>query len=148
MISFILLLIAIVVGCLSPIQAAVNNQLNKKINSTFLSGAISNLVGGIIMLVIALHKHNKSPIMITSFNVKDWWLFSGGGFSAVIVLTSIILPTKIGYASYISSFLCGQLIIALLIDTLGWFGSPVIPITGKDFLAIIMLCFGVILLKK
>lgn len=148
MISFLLLLIAFAVGCLSPIQSAVNNRLSHQLNSSYLSGAISNLIGGSIMFFIALYKHSKSPIIFASLTIKDWWLFSGGIFSAIIVLTSILLPTKIGYASYISTFLCGQLIIALLIDTLGWFGASVIPLTGKDFLGIILLCLGVILLKK
>jgi transporter family-2 protein len=139
---------ALIAGCFSPIQNAVNGVLSRSVNSPFLSGAASNFVGFLLMLAIALVVSRHEPLTLPVTTRANWWMWLGGALSAVIVTTSIIAPAKIGFASFTTILLTGQMIAALVIDATGAFGNHVIPLDAKKIIGVALLVAGVYLVKK
>lgn len=47
---------------------------------------------------------HKGPITIPKCQLSQWWMWTGGIFSLVIVLATIIIPSKISYTTFLGSF--------------------------------------------
>lgn len=145
--TIIFIVIAFIAGVFQPIQGGVNAELRLKTKSPYLSGAISNLLGALLMILFALFINGKN-LEIPKFEPSHWWIWTGGIFSLIIVVSTIILPTKISYTTFFGTFITGQLIMATLIDRFAIFGGDVIEITTKRILGIVFLLVGVYLVKK
>lgn len=52
--SLFFFLLAALAGLFQPIQSGINSQLKYDLNSTYLSGAISNFIGALLMVGLAL----------------------------------------------------------------------------------------------
>ncbi|MDM8212767.1 DMT family transporter [Enterococcus hirae] len=142
------MLLVFVVGGLFPLQSAVNFQLRQETNSPFLSGAISNLIGALLMLGLAFLLSRQFQLALPKTTSHNWWMWLGGVLSALIVTTSIVMPAKLGYAAYIAIFLAGQLIMALLIDNFGLFGASMIPIQPRHIFGIALMISGILMIKR
>lgn len=152
MVLVILIICTLLIGFCQPIQAGINGKLRDLVGgSAFLSGAISNLVGAILMFIIFFTKARGHigtffPLNITKDN---WYYYLGGGLlSALIVCATIILPRKMSYTLFFITFLSGQVIMALLIDRFGLFGAPAVKITLKQIIGICLVLVGIFLVKK
>ena len=141
------IIIALLAGIAQPVQGGVNASLRKEVNSPYISGAISNFVGATLMLIVGLILH-KGPITIPKFQLNQWWIWTGGVLSLVIVLATIIIPSKISYTTFFGAFIAGQLIMAALIDYFGFFGNEPIAMSPQRLIGIALLIIGVILVKK
>lgn len=144
----IFMFIALVSGSFFPIQSAINIKLRQETSSPFVSGAISNLIGAVLMLVLAFLLRRTFPISLPETTSSNWWMWLGGVLSALIVTTSIVVPSIIGYGTYISIFLTGQLVMALLIDHFGLLGATNIPVHPRHVIGIILMILGILFIKK
>ena len=144
---FMWLFVAILAGVCQPVQGGVNSQLRAKVSSPFLSGAISNFIGAIIMLTVGLLVQ-KEPLTFPKFEWNQWWIWTGGILSFMIVIATIIIPGKISYTTFFGAFITGQLIMATVIDAFGLFGGEPVPLDFKRAIGILLLIVGVLLVKK
>ncbi|MFB9769194.1 DMT family transporter [Lactiplantibacillus modestisalitolerans] len=96
------LLLSILAGLMQPIQSGINSQLKLDLNSTYLSGAISNFIGAILMVLLAFALE-KDGIRHPTLSDGHIWNWTGGILSALIVSAMIIIPKKISYASFFGS---------------------------------------------
>jgi transporter family-2 protein len=142
------ILITIIAGVFSPLQSGFNAELRRNVGSPYISGGISNLIGAIIMFSIALLFRKQIPLLVPQTSASNWWMWGGGVLSAVIVTTMIVAPPRIGYATFISILLTGQIIMAMIIDHFGLFGSNITPISLRHIFGAVLLIVGIILIKK
>ena len=70
------------------------------------------------------------------------YLFMGGVFGFASVLGAVLFVPKIGGTGYIAVFLAGQLVGSLLLDQVGAFGLPRIPITPVRIIGALLLFGG------
>lgn len=145
--TVIFIAIALFAGICQPLQGGVNAQLRQETKSPYLSGAISNLIGACLMVLVALLLNSKT-LTLPKFDLSRWWIWTGGVFSIIIVVSTIIVPTKISYTTFFSALIAGQLIMATVIDKFALFGGEAIQITPKHVLGILCLLVGVFLVKK
>lgn len=131
-----------------PTQSAVNGLLRTEVGNPFLSGAISNLVGALIMLILALNTAKSYPFMMPVFTKSNWFMVAGGVFSALIVVSNLIGPQKIGFVTYMSFFLVFQLIGSALIDYLGFFQAERRPLSFQMLMGLVFLIVGIIMIVK
>ncbi|MYV17526.1 DMT family transporter [Furfurilactobacillus milii] len=139
--KLLLLFFALIAGSFQPIQSGVNATLRTHINSAYLTGAISNFIGAVIMLLLAasIERNNVSLIKPAADN---WWLWTGGILSALIVLSTVIVPGRIGYATFFGLFIAGQLLMSIMIDFFGWFGGHKVTINIQEIFGILLLVGG------
>lgn len=142
------MLLSFLAGSAQILQAGVNGVLGKNLNSSFMAGAASNIIGFAFMFCIALFAARKSPVTVPALNGGNWWMWMGGFLSAFIVMVSLSAPFRVGFAVFTVTVLCGQLIASIIFDAVGAFGSVRVPIDWKKILGIVFLFGGVYLVKK
>ncbi|GGG09361.1 DMT family transporter [Paenibacillus aceti] len=142
------ILLTVIAGVFFPLQSGFNAELRRNVGSPYLSGGISNLIGAAIMIFIGFLFRKQIPMLVPHTSAGNWWMWGGGVLSAVIVTTMIVAPVRIGYATFISILLSGQIIMAMIIDHFGLFGSDVTPISLRHILGALLLIAGIVLIKK
>lgn len=144
---FALTMIALLAGFCQPMQGGVNARLGQASNSSFFSGAISNFIGAIIMFIIAFFFSKELP-SLPKFLENPWWIWTGGLFSVVIIVSTLVLPSKMSYMAFFSTFMTGQIVMAMLIDRFALFGGHTVAISPSRVIGLICLVVGVYLSGK
>lgn len=137
----LLVIIAVVVGGLMPIQASINAELGRIINHRYLGALISFLVGTLGLSLIVLLQ--GSPLQnFKKIPLSSPHLLSGGLMGALFVASSIFLIPKLGAVTLIAAFVTGQLLMSVVLDHYGLFGLTVNPMTLPRAVGIILLFAG------
>jgi bacterial/archaeal transporter family-2 protein len=142
-----LILAAIIVGSLMPIQAGVNAQLTRMVGHPFLGAFISFSIGTIAVSAI---------LLINGISLNDFkklttvppFFFIGGVLGALFVGSSIFLIPKLGATAMIGAFITGQLLMSVLIDHYGLLGAPVSPISVQRLCGVCLLFIGLALVLR
>ncbi len=138
----------VIVGGLGlAVQAAVNSRLRAGVHSPPLSALISFLVGAAALLLITA-SGAFGRAKFTDWNTLPWWAWVGGLLGAVYVLTAIIAVPRIGTAAVVACGVFGQIVASLVLDNMGWFGVPRIPLTGTRIAGAVLLLAGVLLMQR
>ncbi|UXY15701.1 DMT family transporter [Chitiniphilus purpureus] len=116
--------LALTIGLVVPLQAAINNQLKALIGgSTVLAALVSFLVGSVVLAVAALATGQKWA-GLANVARAEWWMLSGGVLGALFVFGSTLLAPRIGVAAMLSLIIAGQMFASLLFDRFGLLGMP------------------------
>ena len=144
---YFLIIVAVILGVILPVQVAVNSKLGDAVTNPLLAAFASFFVGTISLLTyilitgIPLSKlagaKDASPI--------SW---TGGVLGAIYVAGSIILLPKLGVALTISLILAGQMLMSVVIDHFGLFGLPVKEISLARFAGMLLIVIGDVLIRK
>ncbi|MBQ8562916.1 MAG: DMT family transporter [Firmicutes bacterium] len=76
------------------------------------------------------------------------WMLMGGIIGTVLVVGSILIPKRIGFASYFSMLVTGQLVGSVICDAVGLFGAEVHMPGPARILGVILLLAGALLVQK
>ena len=146
MLTFILMLLALAIGMITPVQAGINAHLGKYINNNFHAAFISFLGGILTVSLASICTNNFFPKTDVLFKAPPL-LFIGGTLGAIFVLVSIIIAPKLGAGVFICSVVAGQLIASVILDHFGWLGFSPHPINALRILGICLLFMGMTLIK-
>ena len=144
---YLLLIITILVGMVTPLQAGVNAFLGKHLNSAMQAGFISFLGGFLIMTVCCLLTKKMFPTPSQLIKVPPY-LLMGGLLGAIFVVSSIIIAPKIGATVYIACVVTGQLVASIIMDHYGWLGFSMHPINLWRIIGVLFLLIGVMLIRN
>lgn len=144
---FFLVIAAVIIGALMPVQAGINAELSRIVNHPYLGAFVSFLIGTVALTAL---------ILIQGLPVADLKRLSGaspihfvgGMLGALFVGSSIFLIPKMGATAMIASFITGQLLMSVLMDHFGWFGVPVTPMNGVKAIGIVLLFTGLYLVMR
>ncbi len=146
--SWLLLLpLALVAGMAAPTQFAINSQLRQVVGGPVLAGAISFLVGTIILIAAAAVVSRSVPDL-GSVMGAPWWMYLGGLLGAFYVCASIVLTPRLGAATTIGLFLAGQVIASIAIDHFGLLGLPVHSASIPRLLGALLIIVGVAVVQR
>jgi transporter family-2 protein len=117
----LLVLFAIVAGAFLPLQAAVNTRLSHFVGGPLRASFISFAIGAVVLLAVVVlaarsegHRAGDAP----------WWAWVGGALGAFYIVSSIVVPPRIGAAAFFGILVAAQLVASVLIDRFGWLGFP------------------------
>lgn len=144
---FILILLAIVIGTLMPIQAGLNAQLTKFLGQPYL-GALISLFTGVIAVSLLILIRGDGFSELKRVTEAPPHLFLGGILGAIFVASSLFFIPKMGATVMVAAFITGQLIGSVIIDRYGFMGLPVSPISTTRMMGIILLFAGLFLVVK
>lgn len=120
--------LAIGAAALLPFQAAINRTMAELLPSrlqatlfSFLIGSCAALVGLGIQLAAQPGLASRLP---SDFASASWWMFFGGPGGIVYIATAIFFLRVVGAALYFVSLVCGQMTGSLVLDSVGFLGSP------------------------
>ena len=128
------ILLAVVVGALTAAQSRFNGELSFQIHNGIGAGLISNIVGSILLISIALiFKREREGISRTITALKTgrlaWWEMLGGLGGTIFLSTQGVTVPEIGVAFFTISLVGGQTASSLLVDKIGLTPSGKKPIT-------------------
>lgn len=149
-VSFYLwLIIGFIFGFGPPIQTTINSSLGQQLHSPVMAALVSFTIGTILLFILTLI-FNKS-LKITTYNPTQGKLkplyFIGGILGVVFVTTNIILMPHLGAAVTTIVVMLGQMVMGIIIDHFGLFGTPTNKVTLRKIIGIIALMLGIILLR-
>lgn len=143
-----LILIAVLVGGLVPIQSSINAFLGGYMK-TPLAATFINFLGGtiIVAIIVAVLFRNQVP-SIAELKLIPGYLFLGGILGATFVTTIVMLTPRIGVTNMLVGAMVGQIVISILFDHFGWMNLTPQPISWQRLVGVIFLIIGVLLTQK
>lgn len=142
----LLLFFAIAIGAGLPVQAALNSELGRAVQSP-IYGALLSFVVGIAGLLLYLFATRVDLSTWRQAFDLPWYYWLGGLLGALYVTGIIILAPRLGTALTFGLTIAGQMIIGLIMDHYGWLGLPVKPINWSGVLGVVLIIGGVVLIR-
>ena len=136
-----LLLLGVMVGAVTPIQTAVNSRLRMAVGTPFRASLVSFTVGTLVTLVASLTL-GPHPLLPASALAGPWWMWLAGLFGVIFMTGNILLLPKLGSLQTVMMPVLGQILMGLLIDEFGWFGSPQQPMTVARAIGAVLAAVG------
>ncbi|MEF2094736.1 DMT family transporter [Bacillus sp. CFBP9009] len=137
------IMFAVVAGVFISLQTVLNTRVSEKVGAWATTTIVLGL-GFISSLSIFIIMDDTNLLAIGHINK----LFLLSGVLGVVLVYCIIKAIRLlGPAYAISIVLVAQLTIAVLIDTLGWFGFEKAPLTLNKLIGIGIMISGIIMFK-
>lgn len=141
-------LFGISLGASTACQTAVNgcfgSVLGSSIEAALLSCAVGMVLLGLISLVLALAKRDKSREKTVR---GTWWMWTGGALGGTMILLNATLAPLMGTGSEVIFALTGSILFGALIDQFGLFGVEKKPLTGLRALGLVVLLAGACMVR-
>lgn len=143
-----LLLLAIFVGAMLPIQASLNAKMAKFAASPVIAALLSFLTGTIVLILYTLFTESNISAKLLSARYAPAYVWLPGLLGAFYVAGSISLLPRLGVALTFSLIIAGQMLVTIVVDHYGLLGVPLKTINLPRVIGILLIIGGVILIRK
>lgn len=137
--------LALAAGAMLPLQAVVNGRLARAVGGPVWAASISALVVAVVLAFVALAAGKSLPRPSTMEGLP-WWAWIGGFCGAVVLAATAASASKIGTSVMVALIMVGQIMAAMLLDRMGWFGMTTQVIDLRQLLAACLLMAGAVLM--
>ena len=142
-----LLLLAVLIGCLLPVQTGVNAELRTALGNPIATALVSFGVGIASLLAAVLWLRIPVPLA-DAWSQSAWWQWSGGLIGAIYIAAVVVLAPRLGAGTLIAAVVGGQMLASLVLDHFGWVGFPEHPISGLRLLGAALVMLGVAMIQR
>lgn len=118
-------------GAALAFQAGVNGEIGAKMGS--LPAALIAYAVGTVCLLVSTLVQGGLPLSFPSLSL---WKWTAGGLGAFYIVCIILAVPRVGASAAITAGIAGQLVLGLLLDHFGAFGTPEIPIDTSRLIAV------------
>lgn len=136
--------IALISGALMSIQGVFNTQVTKS-SSTWAASAFVQFSALLVCLAAWLITGRSS--LMNVFKVDPKYMLLGGVIGAFITYTVIKGMEMLGPARAVMLIVISQLLIAYIIELLGWFGVEKQPWEWRKAIGMAVAVIGIVLFK-
>jgi transporter family-2 protein len=140
------ILMALAIGAILPMQAAINSKLAKTSGNPVMAAFISFAVGTLALMIFLLLAGQFHFKFITASS--PWWIWTGGILGTFFVAGIVVLLPRLGVVLSFSLVLAGQMFAAIIFDQFGLLGLAVREISPGKIIGTVLLIVGVILIRK
>lgn len=144
---FGLILLALAVGMLLPVQVGVNAQLRAALGDPLAAALLSFLVGTAALLLLIVVLRIPLPIAGT-WARTPWTYWAGGLFGAIYVAMAIVLAPRLGAGTLTAAVVAGQMLTSVVLDHYGWVGFPQHEISITRLFGALLVVAGVIFIQR
>ena len=123
------ILLGILVGLALPVQTSVNNKLRDKVGTPYNASLVSFIISTVFLACLLLVTGQGFHLPMDQLAGEPFWVWLGGLCGVVFLTANVILLTKLGSAETVILPVLGQLLMGLLVDSLGIFRAQQIPLT-------------------
>ena len=142
-----LLLVALAVGGLIPIQTAANSRLRASVGNKPVVPALISFSSALLFAVVATTVLRGNPVPQFSADVP-WWGWLGGVMGVCFVLGNILLFPRLGALETVVLPILGQVVMGLLVDRFGLFGAPAMPVSWMRVLGAAVVFAGIVVVLR
>ncbi|MGL5290656.1 MAG: DMT family transporter [Vibrionaceae bacterium] len=132
----LIVLLAIASGMALSAQAAINGQLGAKvgvIESALLTFGMGTVITGLLIFFF-------EPSYDATLLTVPKWKLAGALFGIIYMIVIVAAVPKVGVAIATVATVLGQMIMSLVIDTLGWLDNA--PIALNYWRVLAMICIA------
>jgi len=144
---YFLMILALVVGCLLPIQASINAKLGTFLKAPLMAALVNFIVGGFILLMVIIGTRTPNNIIL-AIKEAPVYAWIGGVMGSIYVASIIFLVPRLGAALSFGLIVCGQLVFSLILDHFGLFGVTVQPVNWGRIAGVLMILGGILVIQK
>jgi transporter family-2 protein len=139
--------IALAAGFCSTLQTAVNGNITKSLGSytAMACNFIFFTLGTIAFLIYGMSQKEFNFGRIAELR---WDHYLGGVFGFGVVLFLTLCFPRLGALTTMALMILGQSAVALLVDSQGLWGAPIIAISAQRLIAVALILGGVVLMNK
>lgn len=136
--------IALLSGALMSVQGVFNTQVTKS-SSIWVANAFVQFTALLVCLGAWLLADRSS--FSTLFKVEPKYMLLGGAIGAFITYTVIKSMELLGPARAVMLIVIAQLIVAYVIELLGWFGVEKQPLEWRKIIGMLVAIAGIAIFK-
>jgi len=144
--TFILIVVAVGVGCLPPLQAGINATI-AGYHGHPLWGALTNTLVASAALAVAIVVLGVPTTGLRALAAAPAWSWLGGVLGATVVLSSIIVAPRLGAAGFVSAMVVGTVAASVIVDHFGLVGFREHPATLLRVLGGALVIVGMLLVQ-
>ena len=135
-------------GAIFAMQPSMNSLLSIGLYSSVHAAFISFFTATLVLILIAVVvPSNRVHIpQIFSFD-RPWWSWLGGIIGGTFVTGFAFFASKTGIGILLVTSICGLLANSLAIDKFGWFGTVKKRIRPVQYLGLICVVVGIMILR-
>ena len=134
-----LLVAALLVGCLLAVQTSANLQLTKAVGTPYGASTLQLALAAGLLAVVALAAGEITAIRL---DVPGWHLL-GGLASPLYITSGILLFPRLGALASVGLFVTGQVAASLALDLFGLLGIPRQPSSVGILLGVVAVLAGI-----
>ena len=134
-------------GVLQAWGPPMNGVLRRALTNPWLASAVSFLPIVAILGVLFFCLPNPMPTKEGNAGMP-WWAPLGGLIGAFAVVMGLLFVDKIGAGAFAGLTVTANILMSLLIDKYGWFGTEVHPLGGSRMLGAVLMVAGISLIAK
>jgi transporter family-2 protein len=135
--------VVIAAGTAVTFQASINSALGRATDNGILAAAVSFGVGFLVLSAVVLISGGSEAV--PRLGNAAWWMFLGGALGAFYVWASLWGVPLLGVVTMVSALILGQMVAAMVLDTVGAFGLPVRELSLSRVAAAVLVAAGVVL---
>lgn len=138
------ILIAILSGALMSIQGVFNTQVTK---ASGIWAAASYVQASALVVCLAAWLFTERGNLLEVLKVQPKYMLLGGAIGAFITITVIKSMDALGPAKAVMIIVISQLLVAYVIELLGWFQVEKQPLELRKIIGIVIAIAGCVLFK-
>ena len=143
----ILIVFAVLVGMLLPIQAATNAGASRYLGDVSYAALLSFVIGTVLISTYILLTRPSFNTGISELSFPKYIIF-GGLISVIYTLAITYLSPKLGVGNTLLIIVTGQMLASVIVDHFGIYDSIKHEITPRRVLGISLMLIGLYLEKK
>lgn len=128
------------VGLQSPFVSAISQRLGSAAGS-FIIHASGAFFSALLLLLYGSEQ-------LAHWRSLPWYLWFGGGFGVILMLTLSITFPRLGATSALVLVILGQLLTGMVLDTFGWLGVAARPFDPLRLIGIMIVVVGAYLVLR
>jgi transporter family-2 protein len=142
------LLLVLLAGIGNPVQTGANATVRRYVHTPILASTVSFSVGLLTLMVLTLFTIGQLIPSATAVSDLPWWAWGGGAIGAIGLTGSIVLFPKLGGVLTVLMPMIGQILMSILIDSFGWFGTAPIPFGTGRVVGLLLVTTGLLLYMR
>ena len=142
-----LVVAAIAVGALVPLQAGVNATLAAHAGNALFAATVNFLLASALLVALALTMRVPFPFTRVFAEAPSYaWL--GGLCGATLVFSTIVLAPRLGATAFVCATIVGTVLVSLVLDHFGLLAFKQQPVTGPRLLGGALVVLGMLLVQR
>lgn len=138
-------ILPLAMGIFIASQTAINSRLTSYNHLPLVTSTISFAVGSVFLAILTLCSGQSIGIKLGMFVTTPWWSWLGGFTAAFALTCNILLFKYLGSVETTLYPVVGQIIMSLVIDQFGWFGSLHQQMTWQKALGVGLMIVGLLI---
>lgn len=138
-------ILPLAMGIFIASQTAINSRLTSHNHLPLVTSTISFATGSLFLGILTLCSGQGLGIRLGVMLSTPWWSWLGGLTAAFALTCNILLFKHLGSVETTLYPVIGQIVMSLVIDQFGWFGSLQQRMTWHKCLGVVLLIIGLLI---